>query len=678
MGAELSATPPARAPGLLRQRRGLATELRIDAFARVTQLRALAGRLLEPIAAGPAEAREREAVIGALLGTIVWSGVTVPFIWQALARLRRDQLDLSTGVLTLETGELDGSSTSGNCRRLRVPLHPFSVLLWGRLQIVHRRGDKAQELDAYVLPVRWRIRNQLRLAVHQVVRDAGLGPWALFLRTVRILVLLGPLAPIGIARRAGRVIAVSVRTADGCPSGWFVNDSLTAHRRTPQVTQGSLLGGVRRPPTPAWRLECRKILAGLRGHTDRNTRRRMSDALTRLREDQHCLTDAPVVGRVFCEWAASLLRTRRIRPNTVRTWLGRIGHAVDSGVLTDVLFEAASSTEVISVVRRILTSSEATESRRSMRTALRQFLEFAAGRGYAVPRVAWRRPELAIEPGDRIVSLLSPWEIREAVSRLRDQGRDGLALAVAVVLAGFGGLRRIEVCRLNWADVPRDRRWTVRVRQTKTAAGRRFVPLGRLAPAWALEVLEAYVTGVGAAAAPDSAFLLTAQRTPWNPDVVGERVTKVLRHVSGKPATFHGLRRACATWWMARWATDILGVAPPHALEGDGPRPDGVRAVLGEDRVRVLWNLARLLGHASPSMSVQRYVCNVDWIEAQLLDMAWQKRLPRHVVAGLLDVSQRWTRAFVRTGPGEVPARAVRDAQLRRLNAPDRRAVIAG
>jgi len=302
-----------------------------------------------------------------------------------------------------------------------------------------------------------------------------------------------------------------------------------------------------------------------------------------------------------------------------------------------------------------------------MRTALRQFLASAAARGYSVPRVAWGRRELAIEPGSRIVSLLSPREIREAVTRLRGQGSDGLALAVAVVLAGLGGLRRIEVCRLTWADVPRDRRWTIRVRQSKTAEGRRFVPLGRFAPAWALEVLEVYVVARGVAAPPDSSFLLTAEGTPWNPDVLGEQVTKVLRQVSGKPATFHGLRRACATWWMTRWATDILGVAPPEALDGDAPQPDGVRMVLGEDRVRVLWNLARLLGHASPSMSLERYVGNVDWIEAQLLGRAWQQRLPRRVVAGLLDVSQRWTRAIVRTGPGEVPARAVHDAQLRRF-----------
>lgn len=666
MGAELSATPTSPAPDILRQRRQLATELHVDAFARVTQLRVLARRLLEPIAAGPADARAREAAIGAVLGTIVWSGVTVPFIWRALAGLRQDQLDLSTGVLTLETGELDGSSTPRNGRRLRVALHPFSVLLWGRLQIIHRRGEKAHELDAYVLPLRWRTADQLRLAVHQVVRDVGLGPWSLFLRTVRILHLLGPLAPIGTARRAGRVIAVSVGAADGCPSAWFVDDSLTANRRTTVVTQGSLLG-VQRPPTPAWRLECRKILTGLRGHTDRNTRRRMADELTRLLEDGHWLADVPAIGRAFSEWAAALLRARRIRPNTVRTWLGRIGHAVDSGVLTDALFEAATSTEVIAIVRGVLASSDATESRRSMRTALRQFLASAAARGHSVPRVAWGRPELAIEPGDRIVSLLSPRETREAANRLRGKGSDGLALAVAVVLAGHGGLRRIEVCRLTWADVPRDRRWTIRVRQSKTAAGRRFVPLGCLAPAWALEVLEAYVFTRRAAAAPDSPFLLTAEETPWNPDLLGERVGKVLRQVSGKPATFHGLRRACATWWMTRWATDILGVAPPEALDGDAPQPDGVRTVLGEDRVRVLWNLARLLGHASPSMSVERYVGNVDWIEAQLLGMAWQERLPRRVAAGLLDISQRWTRAILRTGPGEVPARAVHDAQLRRL-----------
>jgi integrase len=667
MDAELDTTRGSGAPRLLRQRRALATELRVDAFARVTQVRRLARALLKPIAAGPAEVRETAAVVGAVLGTIVWSGVTGPFVWQALARLRQDQLDLSIGVLVLEAGEPDGSSRPGTGRTLRVPLHPFSVLQWGRLQLIHRGRDEARDRDVRVLPSHWRTPDRLRLAVYQIVRDAGLGPWALFLRTVRIFHLLGPLAPIGIARRAGRVIAVSVGAAEWRQSGWLVSDRLTAQQKTTGGALDSSSAGVRRPPPLSWRLACRKILAGLRGETDRNTRRRMADELERLPEDEHWLADLPVIGKVVCGWAVALLRSRRIRPNTVRTWLGRIGHAIDYGVLTDALFEATSPAEVIAVVREILVSSEGTESRRSMRTALRQFLAFAATRGYAVPNVTWGHPELAIRHGDHVVSLLSPREIRNVVNRLRDQSSHGLALAVAVALGGLGGLRRSEVCRLTVADVPRDRRWTVRVRRSKTAAGRRFVPLGRLAPVWALELLEAYVIAQGGSASPDSPFLVTTEGTPWDPDVLGERVTQVLRQVSGKPATFHWLRRACATWWMVRWASDILGVTPPYALDGDGPPPDGVRAVLGEDRVRVLWSLARLLGHASPYISVVRYVACVDWIEAQLLGKAWQERLPRRLVAGLLDVSERWTRAIVRTGPGQTPARAVLDAQLRRL-----------
>src|SRR5262249_34548707 len=158
--------------------------------------------------------------------------------------------------------------------------------------------------------------------------------------------------------------------------------------------------------------------------------------------------------------------------------------------LLDELVNNATVLDGTPVVRRALASCRALETQLATRTALRQFLTFAARQGHRTARVDWRLASLGGEKRVGPPAILMPGEIGAAVMQLHASGDDGPALAVATVLAGLGGLRRTEVCQVEVIDVPRDCRWTVGIRHSKTQAGRRWIPLGLLAPTWAFDLLE--------------------------------------------------------------------------------------------------------------------------------------------------------------------------------------------
>jgi integrase len=274
--------------------------------------------------------------------------------------------------------------------------------------------------------------------------------------------------------------------------------------------------------------------------------------------------------------------------------------------------------------------------------------------------VNWHDPSLRIVWAGRVATLLTPADLHAVVLTLLAQPPDGLALAVAVILGGFGGLRRHEVCALELWDVLPDRRMTLWIRRSKTRMGRRVVPLGLLTPPWAREVLDAYAAQREGRAPADSAWLVSPAGHGWEPDQLGERVARVLRQVTKKRATFHALRRACATWLVVGSAKAFTDGSGPLTLDPDGPPPDGIHCVLGHDLARVLWGLARLLGHASPAVTVERYILGLDSVEALQGRSAWVVTIPRALARDVLRVGERRARQLLPAeGPGQVCVRDV-------------------
>jgi integrase len=379
----------------------------------------------------------------------------------------------------------------------------------------------------------------------------------------------------------------------------------------------------------------------------------MAADLDGLLADPTWAAEAGLMGRLFGQWALVLLKGP-CRQNTVRAYLSRVGRGVDAGLLSDVLFASTASQDAATNVGRIVALYRTRESQRSALRVLRAFLAFAEAQGYPIARqVKWGRLARHVDGDTRAATLLRPSELRATADALRALAPDGLALAASVVLGGCAGLRRTEACNLAVGDIQRESDWVVRVRRSKTQAGARFVPLGVLAPRWAMDILRAYDAHRATRPTAGGTWLLTAAGTAWSADPLGERVSRMLTKL-GTSATFHSLRRACATWWLVRWISLDRNWVLPTAMDADGPPAAGVVAILGRDANLVLWSLARLLGHVEPAVTIERYVLALHWIETQVLSDAADATVSLRMAATVLGVTERRARALVTPDAGAV------------------------
>jgi hypothetical protein len=343
MRAEQEIMPTPAVPQPRRQRRDLATPLDPETFAQFERVRALKESLLVPLQSEPAERRIEQTVLSAVLATIVFDAVTSPGLFDAIARLQRYDLDLLADILVLPLAVPSATVPAADPHRERVPLSPSSAVLWARLVDLHRRASAAWDpCNEFLLPRSWRDPRRLRTAARAMVQNAGLAPWRRFLHAVQLDALLGGLAPIAVARRAGRLPAAVAPARDWQAAGWPVHDPIGTFRRAarPQAHAGVTadVGTL-----PAWRCEVRAILRPLRRNPEADARACMADHLTRRLQDPAWRRMMSSVGALFCAWAIALLRNRRRRPNTIRAWLGRIGIAIDRGLLTDAATSSSGS-----------------------------------------------------------------------------------------------------------------------------------------------------------------------------------------------------------------------------------------------------------------------------------------------------------------------------------------------
>jgi integrase len=673
--AVLSVAGLAREPRHFRvrsQRRSTAVVLDPEAFELLPKLRALRAQLLHAKLAPLDRDEEETAVVGAVLGIVIFSGITLPHLRETLVALERDALDVDSGCLTLSVRRGASRVAANPTCWQRFALHPWSVLLWGRLLLrLPQEAPRPHSEECFLLPPGWRNVKRLRGALRVTLKTAGFPTWQRFLQTVRIEMLLTTQAPVSVLRRAGRLVTSAAPASDWHRFGWTIAHPAGAYggavRTGLQVTQPLQLRDRHTPHERATRVQIRRVVTALNSDSSGHERARMADTLERSLHPPEATGPESGIAESVVRWAIHLLRRRRYRANTVRTWLSRISRALDTVDSIPSLEGLRDPERLIAFVEGAIAFSVALESRRAMRTSLRQYLGFLAAQGVQVAAIEWSARRLLIPTEGRLTSLLSPGEIRVAVEMVMRTRVDGLALATAMVLAGFGGLRRIEVCRLHTRDIPRDRRWTVSVRYSKTAAGRRAVALGPVLPPWAMAVLERYAAWRADRSGPDPHWLLTPEGAPWDPDKLATRIIAVLRHVSGKPATFHSLRRAAATWLWVRWLHQAYGLELPPAMAIDGPVPDAVRELLGADATVALWSLARFLGHRSPAITMERYLLAIDWFEAQAMRASADVQVPLRAAAAALEVSERRTRQLVLPMSGSVSLWALLAAQRDRL-----------
>jgi integrase len=633
-----------------RQRRALALRLGHGTLSLVPHVRRLAASFLGTSAGAPC----LEAVaLRAVIGTIVWSGLTLPSLCEALSGLRRHQLQFDHGVLLLAR---TGFPTQ------RFHLDPRSLVLWGWVLLLRAQEPDWKEVDPPVLPARWRDPRRLRAGVEKIIATAGSRSWTVFNSAVQQLLACDGVPPFVIWRRSGQLFVTPEPTVGSSGVPVPTVNCVAENGRKPANRLAIATSASASPP---WRPPVKQILRGLRRPGSRHFRQRMAADLETLFHDVRWVQEAGIIGQLYCRWVIVLLRSQ-LRQNSIRAYTARVGRILDAAVVSDPIMASASPADVIACVRCGVELYHTHESRRSALRALHLFFVFAAADGYPHNRmVTWHRIARTIGGAARAEPLLSPAEIRAAATTLGRIEPEGIALAVTVVLAGCGGLRRAELCCLTLDDVQPVSNWTIRIRRSKTKAGARQVPLGTLAPSWALDILETYHAFRATLATTSKTWLVTGSGAALDPDVIGGRIARVLRAVTGKPAGFHSLRRACATWLLVCWISIDRGWESHPDLPADGPFAAGVRAVLGNDPSIALWSLARLLGHVTPIVTVERYVLALDWIEAHVF--AGEGRIASRMAAEMLAVTERHARNLVECHKGSATVDALLTAQRRRL-----------
>src|SRR5262249_23293893 len=167
--------------------------------------------LMTPSAGDAAEDR----VVRAVLGLVLFSGITRADLPHALAAAPSSALDVDRGTLTLR---LRATSTSGFRETLpadtvTLPEASLSLCLSVRLAAPSTRRETSPG-HTPLLPPPWNEPAVLRSAVDRALRNARVPGWSRFLAAVRMDLLLDGGLPLLIARGAGNLVCAVAANAD--------------------------------------------------------------------------------------------------------------------------------------------------------------------------------------------------------------------------------------------------------------------------------------------------------------------------------------------------------------------------------------------------------------------------------------------------------------------------------
>lgn len=585
--------------------------------------------------------------------------VSPPHVLSAISQLRQADIDWTAGtvILTPPTGAAYGG------RPYHLDLHARLVL--GRVEHFYRQhADRRPAEDPYWLPAQWRDSKALGAALRHWLRAHHLPDTVQeHLIAVRLIPLLrGPafLAAVRAGLLAGwradaqRLVQASSDRAPAPPNVIASADEVVDNQACAVMVQ------------------VRFLLRRIQGNMTREERIAVAEALEDLLPTLGIALQPPATVALITEWVIALLRTRRLKPCTVRTWC--------TGLYTSLAAYADSSIlelpreDLTELVTDLMDSQNTPDSQSVMKQRLRHFFDFLTAR-YGLPRLNWRSASFTVGRGARPIALVTLAEAERALPLLRQRWPDEAdALIVALILATWVGLRREEICALNVDDLLGGLWGTLKIPRVKTSTSRRLSPCALLTPAMIWQNVEAYhrqrLTRVGRGRAP---LLCTAQGNRWDAEDLGKRLAEVLQAVTGHRVSMHGLRRGCATFTLLRWAIALGRAHWPtqpgtwSALAVAQENLRGVREALGTDATLVLHRLARLLGHASPGVTVAHYLA------ADVLQDAWivaddPLKLKPDIAADLLQCSrQALYKRLSPTERGAFDGHAVLRIQIERL-----------
>jgi integrase len=590
------------------------------------------------------------------LGTLACS-VSPPRLLGLLTRLGWHHINWERGEILLGRPSEPRRVTTGGGSPYRLGI--LARLALGRLALYSdTHPEHVGEGTLEFLPPRWRRPGALTTVVRRWVQGYAPGRTVpAHLRALRLVPLLH-----------GPAIFAHLQ-AGALPAGWRARADGLSRARVRSRAVRAPHGSGSSDEEPEAMAEVRFLLRRVSASMSTPERRRIAAELDRLLPALGASDTPPRNEVLITAWAIELLRTPRVRGNTIRTWLSGLYRDVRDHLIASVV--CLGEDELAEVVLDLVFSQRHPESQRAMKARLRQFLSFVRAR-HGGPALNWGHPHFAVSASSTALSLVTPDEAEAALRRLQTGGPpEAAALTLAVILAFWCGLRRHEVCALSVDHILPGPWGSIRIERSKTRAGRRTVPGALLTPAplWTLvdDYRRARLAGTGPGRAP---LLVTPRGQAWDPDDLGRRVATLLRAVTGRAVSMHSLRHGFATATLLRW-----GVARGRACWPDAwghaavapPSLAGVRLALGEDDALVLHRLSRLCGHAAPGVTVAHYVA-MDVVQDAWIPESAPLRLRSSVAADLLQCSAPAMYQRVRPiAHGWVDAQDVLRAQLIRL-----------
>lgn len=278
-----------------------------------------------------------------------------------------------------------------------------------------------------------------------------------------------------------------------------------------------------------------------------------------------------------------------------------------------------------------------------------------------VPAVDWNIPELRVFRENVEYPVILPWQFDAVVGTLRKYRRREAAesLEIAALLAYYAGLRRVEVCALRLMDLLPGSEGLVAVTRTKTASGRRLLPLRLLTPAPAYARFRELVSiKMSAKGATPETLVLATPNAPdgYDPKSLSDAFSQAVYRTTGRRVGFHSFRHAFASffvlrWFVARYGRDDAGMLG-KLLETDLFAPSALesfmRAVQTDpDKGRLddfpVQKLSIMMGHSGPVVTCQTYVNTLNWLAAlfsERADRVGRTLNPEQAAAALLESRQ--------------------------------------
>jgi hypothetical protein len=353
----------------------------------------------------------------------------------------------------------------------------------------------------------------------------------------------------------------------------------------------------------------------------------LAKSLPRLDHGPSVSPEAPLANfRLILEWLVHLLRSkRRYRPDSVLGYFKSVRVNLIAATLENNILAMDHPDDIVEVVAKVLEGDHAHKTKKLLRSHCVSFFSVVHKQHPHVPEVDTSNSDIWLGEEWNEYPLVAPDEIDKVIAEL------GEPFSHAAVLASYGMCRRRELVALNLGNFLGSlHELRLYLRASKTASGRRSIPLFALLPHHYSERLLAYLdkrwNSISTTENPLVAPLLvdeTGERL--TEDAIADRITDRLRANLGKGHSLHTLRHAGASWFVIEWFCAVygrpstpLGFDLSHKLFTDGHLKQFRRLFLPDDDshapLGLQWStdpvhaLSRILGHATPRTSVETYV----------------------------------------------------------------------